>query len=85
MDKIKIYLKQWFSEKELSTLKPTNNFCNNCKSSCGSLVQLNECINNKIICFNCLDNYYDFSNSKEYLFICPCCNKKIIDYIILKS
>ena len=83
MDKVKLYLKQWFTEKELSTLKPTNNYCSNCNTTCGTLVKLNECDNKKIICFNCLDNYYDSSISIDYLFDCPCCNKKIIDYTTL--
>ena len=85
MDNIKLYLNQLFSKKELSTLKPISNFCSNCENTCGSLIQLNECTNNKIICLNCLDNYYDSFHSKDYLFDCPCCNKKITDYIIIKS
>lgn len=87
MNSFKNYLinNKLFTREELRTLEPSeNNFCNLCNKSCGSLLKLNECLNNTIICFNCFDNFHDnyYKNKKE-LFICLCCNKNIYTYDLI--
>jgi len=79
-----------FNEKTINTMISIINKCEQCDLYCGKLVKLNDCIcKNNILCFNCLDNYYDNyqknkkSDKKDILFICIKCKQKIKDYDIL--
>ena len=82
MENVKKNLSKWFSRNELSTLKAINNICPHCNKECGTIVKLNECDNNIIMCFECLDTYYD-SCDKNYMFNCPCCENVINSYEII--
>lgn len=87
MNDLKDYLRKnkLFTENELRTLKESKtNICNLCNNNTGSLVKLNECTNNIIMCLNCFDDFHDnyYKNKKE-LFICICCNKEIFTYTIV--
>jgi hypothetical protein len=87
MNSFKKYLinNKLFTENELKTLEPSqNNLCKLCNYKTGSLVKLNECLNNQEICLNCFDNFHDnYHENKKELFICLCCNKEIYTYDII--
>ena len=78
-----------FDEKIINNLsidiKIIINTCNNCNKICGHKVKLIGCIcKENIICFNCLDYFYDNNtNNLNILFNCKKCNNNIIDYEIL--
>jgi hypothetical protein len=87
MNSFKKYLinNKLFTENELKTLEPSqNNLCKLCNYKTGSLVKLNECLNNQEICLNCFDDFHDnYHENKKELFICLCCNKEIYTYDII--
>jgi hypothetical protein len=84
MDALKNYLfkNNIFSKKELDTLVESNiNYCNYCNNNCGQLVELVECNNNLVMCFNCLEKLHDnYDTKSNELFKCKCCNNLIYDF-----
>ena len=88
MNSLKKYLinNKLFTKNELKTLEPSqNNLCKLCNNNnTGSIVKLNECLNNQEICLNCFDDFHDnYHKNKKELFICLCCNKEIYTYDII--
>ena len=56
--------------------------CDHCKKMMASPSALTECKNKSKICFECLEDYFDNSTTNAGLFICPCCNQLITEYIL---
>jgi hypothetical protein len=91
IEEVKFFLKKFglFDDKTLDTLHPSKiNKCYMCNEKCGNIVRLTECDNNTRLCLNCIDSLYDNyclnNDNSETLFKCLCCNKNILNYIIIE-